>query len=160
MEHWNIALKLSVYLEWIGQEEVWKKLVCQNPIGHSRLLPILQGHPKQTGFLKSKSLPIYEGDDFNNDPDDVFHSCQKFENLKIESEEVHIELKRIRLKLKDKETQLKSANEFVDTLTNDREDDRLELLKLTQELKEERRSRDYEKALIQELKEQVINYFS
>ena len=132
--------------------------MCQNPIGHSRLLPILQGHPKQTGFLKSKSLPIYDLDDSNiTDPDDVFHSCQKFENLKIESEEIHIELKRIRLKLKDKETQLKSANEFVETLTNDREDDRLELLKLTQELKEERRSRDLEKALIQELKEQVNN---
>ena len=98
------------------------------------------------------------------DPNVVFQTSQKeVEDLKLETEETHFELDQMRLKLKDRETQLKSANEFLETVTNERvrerEDDRLEILKLTQELKEERRSRNLEKAVIEELHEQVINYF-
>ena len=98
------------------------------------------------------------------DPNVVFQTSQKeVEDLKLETEETHFELDQMRLKLKDRETQLKSANEFLETVTNERvrerEDDRLEILKLTQELKEERRSRNLEKAVIEELYEQVINYF-
>ena len=56
--------------------------------------------------------------------------------MKLETEETHLELDQMRLKLKDKETQLKSANEFLESLTNERiherEDDRLEILKAIQ----------------------------
>ena len=79
--------------------------------------------------------------------------------MKLETEETHLELDQMRLKLKDRETQLKSANEFLESLTNERvherEDDQLKISKLTQELKEERRSRNLEKAVIEELHEQV-----
>ena len=79
--------------------------------------------------------------------------------MKLETEETHLELDQMRLKLKDRETQLKSANEFLESLTHERvherEDDQLKISKLTQELKEERRSRNLEKAVIEELYEQV-----
>ena len=79
--------------------------------------------------------------------------------MKLETEETHLELDQMRLKLKDRETQLKSANEFLESLTHERvherEDDQLKISKLTQELKEERRSRNLEKAVIEELHEQV-----
>ena len=79
--------------------------------------------------------------------------------MKLETEETHLELDQMRLKLKDRETQLKSANEFLESLTSERvherEYDQLKISKLTQELKEERRSRNLEKAVIEELHEQV-----
>ena len=145
---------LNFNLDWIGQEEVWKKLVCQNPkIGHSRLLPI----------LKSKSFPIYENHDENHmvnfdqqeSTQDCFHTCQKFEELKLESEEIQIELRTLKLKLKDKEVQLKAANEFVETLTIEREEERLEIIKLNKEIKDVRLSREFDKTIIEELHNQV-----
>ena len=79
--------------------------------------------------------------------------------MKLETEETHLELDQMRLKLKDRETQLKSANEFLESLTSERvherEYDQVKISKLTQELKEERRSRNLEKAVIEELHEQV-----
>ena len=151
----NIAFdEISFNSDWIGQEEVWKKLVCQNPkIGHSRLLPI----------LKSKSFPIYENHDENHmvnfdqqeSTQDCFHTCQKFEELKLESEEIQIELRTLKLKLKDKEVQLKAANEFVETLTIEREEERLEILKLNKEIKDLRLSREFDKTIIEELHNQV-----
>ena len=151
----NIAFdEISFNSDWIGQEEVWKKLVCQNPkIGHSRLLPI----------LKSKSFPIYENHEQNvvksfdqqESTQDCFHTCQKFEELKLESEEIQIELRTLKLKLKDKEVQLKAANEFVETLTIEREEERLEIIKLNKEIKDVRLSREFDKTIIEELHNQV-----
>ena len=60
-----------------------------------------------------------------------------------------------------KDDQLRSANNYLETMSCERETDRLEIIELTQTLSQERRKRDVEKQLIDELKQQVsINVIS
>lgn len=64
----------------------------------------------------------------------------------------------MKLKFKAKEDQLRSANDYLETLSSEREFDRAEILKLSQDLSQERKWRDTDKSIIDDLKNQVI-YF-
>ena len=64
----------------------------------------------------------------------------------------------ITLKIKAKEEQLRSANEYLEIISSEREIDRSEIQKLTQELTQERRKRQVDSAMISEMGQQVC-YF-
>ena len=60
------------------------------------------------------------------------------------------------LKIRAKEEQLRSANEYLESVLSEREFDRREIQKLTQELTQERRKRDVDVTMIDELRHQVL----
>ena len=35
--------KHGINIRWVAQEELWKQIQCNNPIVHSRLIPIILG---------------------------------------------------------------------------------------------------------------------
>ena len=65
------------------------------------------------------------------------------------------ELSQWQLKVKAKEEQLRSANEYLETFSLERENDRLEITKLTQELCKERRLRDTGNSMMDDFRDQV-----
>ena len=65
----------------------------------------------------------------------------------------------LRLKIKAKDDQLRSANTYLETMSSERETDRLEIIELTQALTQERRKRDVEKRQMDDLKQQVGHFF-
>ena len=65
------------------------------------------------------------------------------------------ELSQWQLKVKAKEEQLRSANEYLETFSLERENDRLEITRLTQELCKERRLRDTGNSMMDDFRLQV-----
>ena len=65
------------------------------------------------------------------------------------------ELSQWQLKVKAKEDQLRSANEYLETFSAERENDRLEISRLTQELGKERRLRDTGNSMMDDFRLQV-----
>ena len=80
-------------------------------------------------------------------------------NLKNECQRLQksfsFEMSDIGMKLKAKDEQLRSANEYLETLTCERENDRAEICRLTTDLNRERRSREKERPKMDELRQQV-----
>ena len=73
----------------------------------------------------------------------------------------YISVTNLNKNIQAKDDQLRSANNYLETMSCERETDRLEIIELTQTLSQERRKRDVEKQLIDELKQQVsINVIS
>jgi hypothetical protein len=112
-----------------------------------RILEEIETDEEEEGYKSQASPCIADMLD-----DNIF---QLKEEMKLMDIQFKVEYKQLEQKVKAREDQLRSANEFLDSQNVEREADRLEVLQMTQELSRERRSKDKEKALIKDLRQQV-----
>ena len=90
--------------------------------------------------------------DLEESSDEVNVVKNELSQLKVS---FNAELSQWQLKVKAKEEQLRSANEYLETFSLERENDRLEITRLTQELCKERRLRDTGNSMMDDFRLQV-----
>ena len=93
--------------------------------------------------------------DLEEGSDEVNVMKNELNQLKVS---FNAELSQWQLKVKAKEDQLRSANEYLETFSSERENDRLEISRLTQELSRERRLRDTGNSMMDDFRLQVTNF--
>ncbi len=82
-------------------------------------------------------------------------------NLKIELDQMRTSFKKeshdLMMQIKAKDEQLRSANDYLETLSLERESDRVEITRLSQTLAQERKGRDCDKMEMNDLRDQVMS---
>lgn len=147
-----ISRESSVSVKWVAQEEVWKQLILSTKASPetSRLFPIISN---------DKDLDLQQ---ISKSHDELVLSSEHEEEiykLQVQLEQMKQSFKKessdLHLKIKAKDEQLRSANDYLELLTAERETDRNEIETLTRNLAQERKWRDNEIKAKDDLRLQV-----
>lgn len=141
----------SFSVKWVAQEEVWKQMILSSTaLESSRLFPIISNNSPQE--KDEVFLRRHDELQVNENEEEIYKLQVQLEQMKQSFKKESSDLN---LKIKAKDEQLRSANEYLEVLTAERESDRGEIETLTRHLAQERKWKDKEMKAIDDLRLQV-----